>query len=291
MDVLPYQLVIDLELIGLVQPHHARQVAPRTRCDKLAGAPLGLHVIEAIRPHIKEARHSRMHPVCHGVLAPGCQVRLYLDALDAIHRHHVKSPSALVVFKRVACAHDDPAVWHAVVAEHLALQKAQHHRHEGLAHAVDLVEEQDTLAPPCPFYALVDAGDDLAHGVLGDIRFMPAKAALGDKGQPDGRLARMVSHRIIDEPQVELGGNLRHDGGLADARRTQEEDGSLRLDGHDILAKLVFGEIGDASFTDLLLCLLDVHLSLAFGCAGCVSCVACIGCWVSMSPAFGARMR
>ena len=205
-----------------------------------------------------------MSPARHSVLAPCCKVGLHLDALHAVHRHDVELARALVVFERIAGADDYPTVGDAVVAEHLALQETKHHGHERLAYAVDLVEEQDALLASRLLDALVDACDDFAHRVFRDVDVALAVAAFRDERQAHGRLARVVRHGVVHKSQVELRRHLRHDRGLADAGRPQKENRALRLDGHHVLAEGVFGEVRDASFSDLLFCLLDVHLSLAF---------------------------
>jgi hypothetical protein len=45
--------------------------------------------------------------------------------------------------------------------------------------------------------------------------------------QAERGLARVVRHRVAHDADAELGGDLLHDGGLADARGAQQEDGAL----------------------------------------------------------------
>ena len=80
-----------------------------------------------------------------GVVHPHVEVGLYVDALEAVHGGGVKLARRAVVLRRVAGAHDDPASGKPVLAKGLELQKLQHGRCQRLAHAVDLVEEEDAL--------------------------------------------------------------------------------------------------------------------------------------------------
>ena len=200
LQVLAHQLVVDFQAVFLVQAHHVREVHPGARGDELAASPLGLHVIETVGAHIKEANDCRMSPARHSVLAPCCKVGLHLDALHAVHRHDVELTSAFVVFERIAGADDHPTVGDAVVAKHLALQESKHHGHKRLAYAVDLVEEQDALPTPRLLDTIVDTCDDLAHRVFRDVDVALAVAAFRDERQAHGRLARVMRHGVVHKP-------------------------------------------------------------------------------------------
>ena len=84
-----------------------------------------------------------------GVLLPHAEVLLHVDALHPVQRHHVELPDGLVVLRRVARRHDQPPLRQTLVAEGLALQELQHHGGQGLADAVDLIQEEDALLEPC----------------------------------------------------------------------------------------------------------------------------------------------
>ena len=61
-----------------------------------------------------------------GVLLPHGVVRLYVDTLQAVPCDDVELMDGVVVLRRVACRHHNPAVRHAVAAKHLVLQELQH---------------------------------------------------------------------------------------------------------------------------------------------------------------------
>ena len=209
-----------------------------------------------------------MHARLHGEVAPGGEVGLDLDALEAVPRGDVEVARHAVVLGRVARRHHDPTVGYAVPAERLVLQKLQHRGRERLGHAVDLVEEEDPFAPPRGLHRVVHRGDDLAHRVLGHVVFRVAVGPLRDERQAERALPRVVRHRVRHEPHAQLLRDLLHDGRLADAGRAQQEHGALPFGGKTIAAELVLREIRDHRVFDLLLRLLDVHGGILSGAVG-----------------------
>ena len=114
-----------------------------------------------------------------------------------------------------------------MTAEGLALQKLQHGGRQGFGHAVDLVQEQNPRFQSGALHGLVDAGDDLAHGVLGQLVLLSVKHASLDAGQANGALAGVMGHGVGHDADAALLGGLVGDGGLADARRAHEQQGTL----------------------------------------------------------------
>ena len=104
-----------------------------------------------------------------GVLLPHGIVRFHVNAFQAVPCDNVELVDGVVVLRRVARRHHDPAVRYAVAAEHLVLQELQHDGGQRLRHAVDLVQKQDALPLAGGLHHVVHGGDDLAHGVLGDV--------------------------------------------------------------------------------------------------------------------------
>ena len=205
-----------------------------------------------------------MHTRLHGEVAPGGEVGLHVDALEAVPCGDVEIVRRAVVLGRVTGRHHDPAVRHAMASEDLVLQELQHRRRQRFRHAVDLVEEQDALALAGGLHGIVHGGDDLAHRVLGHVVLHAVVGLLRDEGQAERALARVVRHRVRHEPHVEVLRDLLHDGRLADAGRAQQEHGALSLGGEAVGAELVLREVGDHRVFDLLLGLLDVHAVLPF---------------------------
>ena len=161
------------------------------------------------------------------VLLPNGVVRLQIYPTHPVQGHNVKVPHRTVILRRVTRRHHDPALRQLVTAEGLALQKLQHGRCQRLGDAVDLVQEQDAGFQPGALHGLVDAGDDLAHGVLGQLVLLAIEHAGLDAGQADGALAGVVGHGVGHDADAALLGGLVGDGGLADARRAHEQQGTL----------------------------------------------------------------
>ena len=195
-----------------------------------------------------------------GVRLPHAVVLLHVDALHPVQRHHIEVPDGLVVLRRVARRHDQPPLRQGLVAEGLALEELEHHGGQGLADAVDLVQEEDSLLQPGPLHQPVDGGQDLAHGVLGDGDLLPAVGALFDEGQADGTLPGVVGDGVGHQAHAGLGGDLLHDLGLAHARRAHQQHRPLAHRGDQVVAQLVPGQIRLQGVGDLLLCLFDVHI-------------------------------
>ena len=106
-----------------------------------------------------------------GKFFPHWKICFYTDLLHTVQGHNIKLTDRLIVLRRIACRHNDPACWNLLISKGLTLQKLQHGRRERLRYAVDLVEEQNALAAPRGLHRLIDRGDDLAHGVFGHLVF------------------------------------------------------------------------------------------------------------------------
>ena len=107
---------------------------------------------------------------------------------------------------------------------------------EGLRHAVDFIQKQDALTLAGGFHQVIDGGDDLAHGVFGDVVCHAVIHLVGNERQTQRTLARVVRHGVGEERHVQLLRNLLHDRRLADARRANEKHRALPMDGDDVIA-------------------------------------------------------
>ena len=237
----------------------AGQVGPAARADEPLARRRRLDGVEAILLDLEERQDAGMHARAQRICLPGFEVGLDVDLAHAVERDDVEFARRLVVLGRVAGAHDDPVVGHAMAPERLELQELQHRRVQRLGHAVDLVEEQDAALQPGPLHVVVDARDDLAHGVLGGLVGQRAVGAVDDEWQSERRLARVVRHRVRDQADAQLVGNLAHDGRLADARGPYEEQGALRCGLDAVHSHLVDGKVCLDGVFHLLLCVCDVH--------------------------------
>ena len=216
-----------------------------------------------VQPQI--AQHGRMHAAGGGIGLPGGKTRLELDAAHAVERRHVEASGRLVIARRVARGHDEPALRQAVYAKGLVLQHLQNRWHERLGHAVDLVEEQDPLAQAGLLHLLVDGGDDLAHGVFRGAEGLPCRRAAHNDGQAERALARVVRHGVGGEADVLLLRQLGKDRGLADTRRAHEKDWPLHPPRHAVHAVFGLGRVGPDGPPQLLLRLCYIHRSSPFG--------------------------
>ena len=197
---------------------------------------------------------------CTGVVLPDRQIRLNVHPADAVEGDDIEIADGFIVFRRVACRHDDPARRHSLIAEGLALQKLQHGGGQRLGDAVDLVDEEDALFQAGGLHLGVDAGDDLAHGVLRHRDVPAAVVALTDEGQAHGALAGVMGDGIGHQRHAALPRRLLHDLGLADARRPHQQDGAL-ADGRDgVFAQSIFGEVRFDGMLDLFFGSFDVHI-------------------------------
>ncbi|CAN4034599.1 Iron-uptake system permease protein FeuB, partial [Dysosmobacter welbionis] len=236
------------------------QILPAPGGGKLEAVRRVLDAVEVVLLDVQVGEDGPVEVLPAGVLLPHAVVLLHVDALHPVQGHHVEVPDGLVVLRRVARRHDEPPLRQRLVAEGLALEELEHHGGQGLADAVDLVQEEDALLQPGPLHQPVNGGEDLAHGVLGDGDLLPAISPLFDEGQADGALSGVVGDGVGHQAHAGLGGDLLHDLGLAHARRAHQQHRPLAHCGDQVVPQLVLGQIRLQGIGDLLLCLFDVHI-------------------------------
>ena len=205
-----------------------------------------------------------MHARLVGVFLPDREILLDIDPFHAVQRHDVKIAHGLIVLGRVAGCDDDKALGHLVVSEHLVLQKLQHGRRQRLRDAVDLIQKEDALRDAGRLDPVIDRRDDLAHGVFRDGVLLPAVLLAGDEGKADGALSGVVGDRVGDQADPQFLGDLLHDGGLADAGRSHEENGPLPLRRNFIGAGLVLVQVGPDGIDDFLFGFFNVQFDAQF---------------------------
>ena len=259
LEVLENELARDRQAHLLVDRYDAAQVLPAAGGDELLAREISLHDVEVLLLDVEVGEDRAMDAHLVGVALPGFDIRGDIEALHTVEGHDVEVAHRAVVLRRVAGGDDHESVRDLVGAEGLVLEELEHHRGEGLGHAVDLVEEEDALVDAGALDLLIDRGDDLGHGVLGDGILLAAERALRDEREADGRLACVMRDGVRHEVDAELRRDLLHDGGLADARRAHEEHRALLLDRDPVGAGLVLQEIGADRVDDFLFCFDDVH--------------------------------
>ena len=263
-QILPDDALVDGQIQLVRRLQEGGQILPPAGSHKLHAVHIVLDFVKVLGAQFQIGRHGGVQPVGAGVVLPDAQLRLNVDAPHAVQRDEVKFPHTLVVLRRVARRHNDPAFRHGLVAEGLALQKLQHRRGQRLADAVDLVDEQDTVFLAGALHGRVDAGDDLTHRVLGHAAGLAAKIPLPDEGQAHGTLPRVVGDGIGHQRNVALLRNLLHNLGFAYARRAHQQNGALADGRYQRAADIVRGKVGLHRTLDFLFGTLNIHGSSSF---------------------------
>ena len=86
-----------------------------------------------------------MNPGLHRIFPEYLIIRLHLDFLHTVQRHHIEIPDGFVVLRRIAGSHDDPALRNRMISKGLALEKLQHGRSQRLRHTVNLIDKKNPL--------------------------------------------------------------------------------------------------------------------------------------------------
>ena len=102
-----------------------------------------LHAIEIISADLQICKDCRMDICLICVFFPDIIVHIHIDLLDAVKCHHIKIANRLIIFRRIACRHDDPAFRDLLIAEHLTLQELQHRRCQRLGYTVNLIDKKN----------------------------------------------------------------------------------------------------------------------------------------------------
>ena len=158
LDVLPHHLPAYPEPQLLIGADQLAEVLPAPGRGELHPVHRRLDAVEILFSDVQIGDHRAVEAPAVGVLLPDGEVLLHVDALHPVQRHHVKVPDGLVILRRIACRHDQPALRQPLVAEGLALQKLQHHGSQRLADAVDLIQEEDALPQARPLHQLIYGG-------------------------------------------------------------------------------------------------------------------------------------
>ena len=239
-----------------------RQILPASGGDIAAALCRHFYPVEMLLFQIQIAGDGIVDALFPGVLLPDAIIRLHLHDLQAVQGGHVEFPDGFVVLRRIACGDDDPALRHSVAAEGLILKELEHGRGQGLGHAVDLIQEQDALSDAAVLTDVVDGGDNLAHGVFRDAAGDSPVGPLGDKGEPQRGLPGVVGHGVAHQSDAHLLGNLLHDGSLADARGSQQENGALAHRRYPVFSEFVLFQVKLYRVFDVFLGLFYIHVCL-----------------------------
>ena len=246
---------------GLIGIQDLAQILPAAGRGKLHAFSAVFDTIEVFLLEIEIRDHSPMQAFPQGVFFPDREILLHGDALDTVERDHIKIAYRAVVFRRIACRNDQPALRKLLVAKGFALQKLQHHGGQGFGYAVDLIKEKNPLAESGFFHQLIHRAENLAHGVLGNGMLDAVIVSLFDKRQPDGTLTGVMRDGIGDETDVFLGCELLHDLGLSDSRRADQQDRPLPNRRDTGIPQFIPGQGSAQRVSNLFFGLFDVHVN------------------------------
>ena len=161
------------------------------------------------------------------IFFPYIIIHIYIDLLDSIQCYHIKIPYRLIVLRRIACRHNDPACWNLLISKGFILQKLQHRRCQSLRHAVDLINEQNSFSKSCLFHLVIYRSDDLTHRIFCNRVLFPIVRLLFNKRKSDRTLSGMMCDRIRYQCDFTLLCHLFHNLCLTDSRRPHQENWSL----------------------------------------------------------------
>ena len=262
LDILYHNLPVAGKPHLLADLQKSGEVFPSTRCREHFSVHGGLHLVKILRLCGEERQDRRMDIRLFRVFLPDLKICLHINLFDAVQGRNIEFPHGFIVFRRVSCRHDDPAIRDLMISESLILQKLQHGRSQRLGNAVDLIDEEKSLGESCVLDLIVDRRNDLAHGIFRHMDILPAVSLLRDKRETDGTLSRMVRDRVGDETDSALPRHLLHDLGLSDSWRTDEQHRALPHGRDLVFPVCVLRQIHLYRIFNFLFCTLDVHIFL-----------------------------
>ena len=244
LDILTYHLPVRLEAQGFVDRQQLAEVLPAPGGGELDALRRGFHPVKVLLLDVQIGHHRPVEALLPGVLLPDSEVLPYVDALHPVQGHHVEVPDGAVILRRISGGGDEPALRQPLVAKGLALEELEHHGGQGLGDAVDFVQEEDAFLEAGFLHQLIDGGQNLAHGVLGDGEFLSAVDAFFNEGQAHGALAGVMGDGVGHQAHAGFRGHLLHDLGFAHAGGAHQQDGPLADGGNQVIPQGVLGQIG-----------------------------------------------
>ena len=263
LQILSGQLLADCKAQFLVILQDLGEILPRTGRYHGQTVHSGLDLVKILGTDIQIADDAAADTVFQCIGLPRLIAWLNFDHFQAVTGGSVELPDAFVEAGWVAGGDHHPALRDLMSTKDFVLQEQQHGRGEGLRDAVDLVQKQNALRFSGGAHTVVDAGDDLAHGVFADLIVLAAVFLFYDHRQTQCALAGVVGHGIAHKAKPHLISDLLHNGGLAQARRTQQEDGPLMHQWEPVAAQSVLLQVDLYGIFDLLLCTCYIHDSVS----------------------------
>ena len=196
-----------------------------------------------------------------GKFFPHLIVCLNLDLLHTVQGNNIELPDGFVIFRRIACCHNDPSFRYLLVTEGLALQELEHGGCQCLRHAVDLIDKENSFLLPCLLHLLIDRGNDLTHGIFRHRAGLSLIFFFPDKRKANGTLAGMMGDGVGKKGQSALFGHLLHNLGLTDTWRSHEQHRALADHRNPVLSVRSPQVVCINGMFDFFFCSLDIHKS------------------------------
>ena len=263
MQILGSQLLADCKAQLFVILQDLGKVLPGTGRYHGQTVHSGLDLVKIFGTDIQIADDAAADTVFQRIGLPCFITWLNFDHLQAVTGGSVELPDAFVEAGRVAGGDHHPALGDLMPTKDFVLQEQQHGRGESLGDTVDLVQKQDALRFAGGAHTVVDAGDDLAHGVFADLIVLAAVFLFYDHRQTQCALAGVVGHGIAHKAKPHLISDLLHNGSLAQTWRTQQEDRPLVHQRKSVAAQSVLLQVDLYGIFDLLLCTCYIHDSVS----------------------------
>ena len=260
LQILSNQCFVDRKIQDFITFQHCRQILPAACRYKTLFIRFLRNRIKMVTVCHKVRCHNTVDLIFLCIGEPHRKLGNHLDLPHTVKRCHIKFPHRFIVFRRISGGHDQPVIRDVLIAEFFLLQKLQHYRSEGLGDAVNFIEKEDTPLLSGLLHAVIDRGDDLAHRVFRCMYHFPFDSTCADLRKAHGTLTRMVCHRVGNKPHTALFCDLLHNCRFSDARRADQENGTLLPEGNQRKTNFISCKVCAQGFFNCLFCFLYVHM-------------------------------
>ncbi len=197
------------------------------------------------------------------ICLPDRNIRFHSNGPHSVQSRHIQFPDRTVVFLRIACCHDDPALRNFVISKHFVLQKLKHGGSERFRDTINLVNEQDPFPITGAFLIFIDGTYNLTHGIFRHCVFHTVELLCHQLRQPHCTLSGMMCNRISYQTGPAFFRRLFHNRRLADSRRSDQKHRPLTHGRNPVAAILIFCSISTYGTYDLFFRISDIHVSVS----------------------------
>ena len=131
LDIFLDQLPVCLFPQFLIHLNQLRKILPAPGRDKKPPIYRCFNLTEVLPADIQIFPNCRMNVCLYCIFLPDVKIRLHINSADTIQGYNIKIPYRLIVFRRISCSHDDPALRNPMIAEGLSLKELEHGRSKG----------------------------------------------------------------------------------------------------------------------------------------------------------------